>query len=112
MYDLCGVVSCISSCSVSALGLFRSGSAERNPSITGHGKDLPRCGRFVEVRERAVDGLSAEDFKVLDNKAPQKVTSFAALGGSKAPVEVVVVLDAINAPSSRCLRSAIRLRSI
>jgi len=45
-----------------------------------------------------VDGLSAEDFKVFDNKAPQKVTSFAALGGSKAPVEVVVVLDAINAP--------------
>jgi len=45
-----------------------------------------------------VESLGLEDFKVLDNKAPQKVTSFAALGGSKAPVEVVIVLDAINAP--------------
>jgi len=45
-----------------------------------------------------VGNLGVQDFIVLDNKNPQKVTSFAALGGSAAPVEVVVVLDAINAP--------------
>jgi VWFA-related protein len=45
-----------------------------------------------------VEKLGIQDFTVLDNKIPQKVTSFSALGGSGAPVEVVVVLDAINAP--------------
>lgn len=47
-----------------------------------------------------VEGLSQDDFKILDNKAPQKAASFAAFGGKSAPVEVVIVLDAINAPFS------------
>jgi VWFA-related protein len=47
-----------------------------------------------------VAGLHQEDFAVLDNKASQKVTSFAELGGEKAPVEVLLVIDAVNASFS------------
>lgn len=41
-------------------------------------------------------GLTQQDFTVLDNKAAQKITSFHALEGSAAPVEVVIVIDAVN----------------
>lgn len=44
-----------------------------------------------------VSGLTAADFTVLDNKAPRKVTGFAALDGSDSQIEVVVVVDAVNA---------------
>jgi VWFA-related protein len=44
-----------------------------------------------------VSGLQQQDFTILDNKNPQKITSFAALGGPQAPVEVVVLIDSINA---------------
>jgi VWFA-related protein len=44
-----------------------------------------------------VSGLTQNDFKVFDNKSPQAITSFAALGGDKEPVRVLLVLDAINA---------------
>jgi VWFA-related protein len=43
-----------------------------------------------------VAGLSQRDFTVLDNKAPQTITSFEALGGGEAPAEVIVVIDAVN----------------
>jgi VWFA-related protein len=43
-----------------------------------------------------IAGLTQQDFTVLDNKVPQKITSFAALGGSAEPVEVIVVIDAVN----------------
>src|SRR5580704_11827861 len=44
-----------------------------------------------------VTGLSQQDFTLLDNKAPQTITSFQALGGGEAPAEVMVVIDAVNA---------------
>ncbi|MEG9438625.1 VWA domain-containing protein [Edaphobacter sp. HDX4] len=44
-----------------------------------------------------VAGLTQNDFKILDNKTPQAITSFAQLGGQSAPVQVLLVLDAINA---------------
>jgi len=45
-------------------------------------------------------GLQQQDFKVIDNKAAQTVTSFEELGGEKAPIEVLLVVDAVNAPFS------------
>jgi VWFA-related protein len=41
-------------------------------------------------------GLRQQDFTLLDNKVPQAITSFQAMGGPQAPVEVVLVLDAVN----------------
>ncbi|WP_035346816.1 VWA domain-containing protein [Edaphobacter aggregans] len=43
-----------------------------------------------------VAGLEQKDFTVLDNKVAQPIASFEALGGEKAPVEVLVVVDAVN----------------
>jgi VWFA-related protein len=43
-----------------------------------------------------VQGLQQQDFTVLDNKAPQTIATFQALGGSQAPIEVVLVVDAVN----------------
>lgn len=45
----------------------------------------------------AVPGLAARDFTVLDNGKPQKIASFTALGGNTAPVEVIFVIDAVDA---------------
>lgn len=45
----------------------------------------------------AIAGLIAQDFTVLDNGKPQKITSFSARGGNTAPVEVIFVVDAVDA---------------
>jgi VWFA-related protein len=45
-----------------------------------------------------VAGLGQQDFTLSDNEAPQAITLFRALGGATAPVEVIVVVDALNAP--------------
>jgi VWFA-related protein len=42
-----------------------------------------------------VAGLSQQDFTLLDNKAPQAIASFQALGG-RDPVDVILVIDAVN----------------
>jgi VWFA-related protein len=58
----------------------------------------------VSVTSRSgepVTGLQQQDFTLLDNKAPQPITSFQALGGDKAPLEVILVLDAVNTPYER-----------
>jgi len=43
-----------------------------------------------------VANLQQQDFTILDNKTPQHPTSFKALGGSREPIEVVLVIDAVN----------------
>src|SRR5277367_6105559 len=43
-----------------------------------------------------VADLQQQDFTLLDNNSPQPITSFAAVTGRQAPVEVVLVIDAIN----------------
>ena len=44
-----------------------------------------------------VAGLQQKDFTLLDNKVPRPITSFRALGRSQAPLEVILVVDAVNA---------------
>jgi VWFA-related protein len=43
-----------------------------------------------------VSGLQQQDFTVLDNKVPQTLTSFQAVDGRQAQVEVILVVDAVN----------------
>ena len=40
--------------------------------------------------------LRREDFTILDNKVPQPISSFKAIGGEKAPVQVLLLIDAVN----------------
>jgi VWFA-related protein len=52
---------------------------------------------------RVVPGLQQQDFTILDNNQPQKMTSFAASEGAKAdpPVEVMLLIDLVNTGFSR-----------
>ncbi|WP_184216309.1 VWA domain-containing protein [Granulicella aggregans] len=43
-----------------------------------------------------VAGLQQQEFTVLDNKVAKPILSFAPMGGSEAPVEVVLIVDAVN----------------
>lgn len=47
---------------------------------------------------KPVSGLQEQDFTVLDNKRPQKLSSFRAVEGSAAdiPVKLILVIDQIN----------------
>jgi VWFA-related protein len=44
-----------------------------------------------------IGDLTQHDFTLLDNKAPQTITSFKAVPGREAPIEVLLVIDAVNA---------------
>ncbi len=54
-----------------------------NVVVTGH-KGAP----IVDLRK--------SDFTILDNKVPQKITSFQNMSGKQVPVEVVIVMDDVN----------------
>lgn len=43
-----------------------------------------------------VSGLQEQDFTVLDNEVPQTITSFEAFNGRQAPMEVILLIDAVN----------------
>lgn len=43
-----------------------------------------------------VADLQQQDFTALDNNSPQAITSFTTVTGRQAPVQVILVLDAIN----------------
>jgi VWFA-related protein len=47
-----------------------------------------------------VAGLQQQDFTVLDNKVPQPIKSFIAAGGPSAPLEVILLIDSVNASYS------------
>ena len=44
----------------------------------------------------AVAGLEQQDFTIFDNKAPKHITSFQARNGSQNPIQVILVIDAVN----------------
>jgi VWFA-related protein len=44
-----------------------------------------------------VSNLQQQDFTILDNKSPEPITSFSVVKGAEAPVEVVVLIDTVNA---------------
>jgi VWFA-related protein len=53
----------------------------------------------VVVTEKSgppVGSLQQQDFTVLDNKSPQTITSFKPVTGREGPIEVVIVIDAVN----------------
>jgi VWFA-related protein len=43
-----------------------------------------------------VSGLQQQDFTLQDNKVAVPITSFQAVAGREAPIEIVVVIDAVN----------------
>lgn len=51
----------------------------------------------VEKAGQSVSGLQEQDFTVIDGKTPQTITSFAAVNGREAAIQMIVVIDAVNA---------------
>ncbi len=45
-----------------------------------------------------VTALHQEDFTILDNKSPRPITSFRVMTPAQEPVEVILFIDAVNAP--------------
>ncbi len=43
-----------------------------------------------------VSGLSQQDFSLFDNDSPQTISSFQAVKGTQAQIEVIVLVDAVN----------------
>lgn len=41
-------------------------------------------------------GLTQQDFAIVDNKAPQTITSFRALSAQDQPIEVILLIDGVN----------------
>ena len=48
-----------------------------------------------------VSGLQQQDFTVLDDKVPQALTSFQAVDGRQADIEVILLIDAVNTDYQR-----------
>jgi VWFA-related protein len=82
-----------------ALLLASTASAQQSSPTT-----QPAAGKVVlDVVVTAksgtlVSGLQQQDFTILDNKTARTITSFEAVEGRQAPVEVVLLVDAVNAP--------------
>lgn len=43
-----------------------------------------------------VSGLEQQDFTIVDNKKPQTLKSFRAVDGRRTPIEIILVIDAVN----------------
>ena len=75
----------------------RPAEPEKNPSP-------PPADRRIELNVQVTDksgapvrGLQKEDFTVVDDKRPQNILSFRAVDEQAAPVEIILVVDAVNA---------------
>lgn len=75
--------------------------------VSGLAQQAPPANRQITLdvvvtdkSGKPVAGLQQQDFKLLDNKQPQKVVSFDAIQGGAAaadpPVEVVLLVDEVN----------------
>ena len=56
-----------------------------------------RLDVVVDSAGQAVTGLQQQNFTVMDGKASQTITSFAAVNGRAAVIQMIVVIDAVNA---------------
>ncbi len=75
-------------------------SVQENSPRTQAGSDRIYLDVVVTAKSGApVAGLQQQDFTVLDNKAPQAITSFQAVTRREIPTEEgILVIDAVNAP--------------
>lgn len=89
----------------SRLGLFLLVSLLRTPQVSAgqyHSPTFPGDGKIhldVVVTPKSgppVSDLQQQDFTVLDDNMPQAITSFEAVDGRQAPIEVILLFDDVN----------------
>lgn len=77
-------------------------STQQPPSEVLHKRSAPPSRTvFLDVvvtrkNGQLVTGLGATDFTVLDDKRPEKITSFTEITAKAQPVEAIVLIDAVN----------------
>ena len=77
-------------------------SARQEHSLTFPGDDEIHLDVAVSAKSgMPVSGLQQQDFTILDNNVPQTITSFEAVDGRQAHIEVILVLDAMNIGSRK-----------
>jgi VWFA-related protein len=82
-----------------SLPLAASSFAQQTPAPAKPADKNIHLEVIVTPKSGAADpGLVQQDFTVLNNGAPQTISSFKAFTRREAPPEVVVVIDAVNAP--------------
>jgi VWFA-related protein len=59
-----------------------------------------------------VGDLTQQDFTLLDNKASQTITSFKAVPGRAAPIEVLLVIDAVNVTAPTIARERVNIDKV
>ncbi len=87
-----------------ALPLFAQRTAQQEAAATPIADRHIVLDVVVQGRsKKPVAGLQAQDFIVLDNKKPQKIVSFAAVGGdavqsadAEPPARIILLVDEVN----------------
>ncbi|MGA9861084.1 MAG: VWA domain-containing protein [Terriglobales bacterium] len=85
-----------------------AGSANQSPPVSGAtDRQITLDVQVTDKSGKPIRGLQEQDFTVLDDTRPQRIVSFRAVdveavATSDPPVEIVLVVDAINA-STRAL---------
>jgi VWFA-related protein len=73
------------------------GSARQNNSAIPSGQVKIYLDVVVTPKSGSpVRGLQQQDFTIFDDEVPQTITSFEAFDGRQEPVEVVLLIDAVN----------------
>jgi VWFA-related protein len=71
------------------------------PAVPDAAAQAPNSRIYLDVvvdkSGQADTDLQQQDFTLLDNKEPLKIDSFQAINGREAPIQVIVVIDAVNA---------------
>lgn len=91
-------------CGCFLLASFSAFAQEATPTPPSGSSAAPESRITLDVVARdksgkPVAGLQQQDFTILDNKQPQKILSFEAVGGAsapEAPAEVILLVDAVN----------------
>lgn len=85
------------------LAALPTAPAQQPPAVPLPGVSSPsqRIKLDVVVNTKSgqpVTALGQQDFTVLDNKSPRPITSFKVMTAAQEPVEVILLIDAVNPP--------------
>lgn len=90
--------------SITLLAALPAASAQQlNPSTSTPGPSASSGPIHLDVvvdtpSGQHVTGLPEKAFTILDNKSPRPITSFKIVTAKQEPVEVIVIIDAVNLP--------------
>jgi VWFA-related protein len=93
----CGLFAALFAAPLAALGQMPL------PAISPPGVSSPtqriKLDVVVDTKSgQPITALRQQDFTILDNKSPRPITSFKVMTAAQEPVEVILLIDAVNTP--------------